>query len=101
MSLLPLVNDEEPEVAGILTDLMRRETTTTSHAFTGTLLDYMKKSTGMSREPHRHAAFRVLRAPDSSSSLMAPSVKVLRVLARNQFVGLTEPMPHKAENEAL
>ena len=64
------LQDEEPEVAGILTDLMRRETTNSSTAFTGTLMDFMKKSTGLSREPHRHAAFKVLRAPDMPSVLI-------------------------------
>ncbi len=64
------LQDEEPEVAGILTDLMRRETTNSSAAFTGTLMDYMKKSTGLSREPHRNAAFKVLRAPDMPSVLV-------------------------------
>lgn len=64
------LQDEEPEVAGILTDLMRRETTNSTHAFTGTLMNYMKKSTGLSREPHRNAAFKVLRAPDMPSVLV-------------------------------
>lgn len=62
--------DEQPEVAGILNDLMRRETSNSSQAFTGTLLEYMKKSTGLSREPHRHAAFKVLRSPDLPSVLV-------------------------------
>ncbi|MEQ1731845.1 MAG: N-acetylmuramoyl-L-alanine amidase, partial [Vicinamibacterales bacterium] len=64
------LQDEQPDVAGILNDLMRRETSNSSQAFTGTLLEYMKKSTGLSREPHRHAAFKVLRSPDMPSVLV-------------------------------
>jgi N-acetylmuramoyl-L-alanine amidase len=65
-----LRHDEQPEVASILTDLMRRETANNSLNFTTTLLPYMKKVTGLSREPHRHAAFKVLRAPDFPSVLV-------------------------------
>lgn len=67
---LEAAGDEPPEVASILTDLMRRETAGHALTFTNTLLGHMKKSTGMSREPHRHAAFKVLRAPDFPSVLV-------------------------------
>lgn len=65
-----VLQDEQPEVASILTDLMRRETANHTQAFSTTLIGYMRKTTGMSREPHRHAAFRVLRAPDMASVLI-------------------------------
>lgn len=63
-------HDEPPEVATILTDLMRRETANSSQAFTTSLLGQMRKTTGLSREPHRHANFKVLRAPDFPSVLI-------------------------------
>ena len=62
--------EDHNDVAGILVDLMQRETSNNSLAFTNTLLPSMKRATALSREPHRYAAFRVLRAPDIPSVLV-------------------------------
>lgn len=59
-----------PEVADILLDLTRRET----QAFSITLADKVVKSfdgqIGLINNPHRHAGFQVLRAPDIPSVLL-------------------------------
>jgi N-acetylmuramoyl-L-alanine amidase len=62
--------DAEPEVANILGDLMRRETGSRTLHFAKALLGTMGKATTMTREPHRRATFRVLRAPDVPSVLI-------------------------------
>jgi N-acetylmuramoyl-L-alanine amidase len=65
------VSDEEHDaVNDILVDLMRRETMNSSRKFTNYVLGSIRQSTALSREPHRSAAFRVLRAPDVPSVLI-------------------------------
>jgi N-acetylmuramoyl-L-alanine amidase len=62
--------DEPPEVTSILVDLLRRETSNKTLTFTGLMLDHVKRATALSREPHRQAAFKVLRGPDFPSVLV-------------------------------
>lgn len=61
---------DEPVVADILLDLMRRETEAFSHAFAEHAISTLKPQTRMIRNPHRYANFRVLRAPDVPSVLV-------------------------------
>lgn len=63
--------DDEPEdVADILVDLARRETLGFSVQFARLAVTNLKKETKMINNPHRHAGFRVLRAPDVPSVLI-------------------------------
>lgn len=63
-------NEEHDAVNDILADLLKRETMNSSRKFTTFVLGSMRQSTALSREPHRSAAFRVLRAPDVPSVLI-------------------------------
>jgi N-acetylmuramoyl-L-alanine amidase len=58
------------EVAGILSDLTRRETRTYSHLFAKTLVGQITAASKLNKNPHRSAAFVVLRAPDVPSALV-------------------------------
>jgi len=58
------------EVADVLVDLVRRETHGYSIAFARSLVEGLRGATGMINNPHRHAGFRVLRAPDVPSVLV-------------------------------
>ena len=62
--------EEKPAVAGILLDLMRRETEAFSHDFAERAVRTLAPRTRMIRNPHRFANFRVLRAPDVPSVLI-------------------------------
>ena len=64
------IADVEPEVGDILSDLARRETYVFSSEIAKLLVKRMVKSIGMIKNPHRHAHFRVLRAPDVPSVLI-------------------------------
>lgn len=62
--------DENPEVTDILTDFVRRETQGFSTSVAGKLVRHLSNSVGVINNPHRHAKFRVLRAPDIPSVLI-------------------------------
>lgn len=61
---------ENPEVADILFDLIRRETHGFSMRFAKSLVEELSTSIGVINNPHRFAGFRVLRAPDVPSVLV-------------------------------
>lgn len=62
--------DEEEDVVDILVDLARRETLGFSVKFARLAVEKLSKTTRMIKNPHRHAGFRVLRAPDVPSVLI-------------------------------
>lgn len=64
------VEEENPEVADILVELIRRETHGFSVNFARQLVKNLSSVTAMIKNPHRHAGFRVLRAPDVPSVLL-------------------------------
>lgn len=61
---------ELPEVADILLDLTRRETQAFSISLAESVLNSFKDQVGTINNPHRHAGFRVLQAPDVPSILL-------------------------------
>lgn len=61
---------EPPEVADILLDLTRRETQAFSISMAESVLASFKDQVGTINNPHRHAGFRVLQAPDVPSILL-------------------------------
>jgi N-acetylmuramoyl-L-alanine amidase len=61
---------EPPEVADILLDLTRRETQAFSISLAESVLASFKDQIGTINNPHRHAGFRVLQAPDVPSILL-------------------------------
>lgn len=66
-----LTFDDEPDnVSNILIDLARRETLGFSVQFARLAVDAIGQVTNMIKNPHRHAGFRVLRAPDVPSVLI-------------------------------
>lgn len=64
------IDDANHEVSDILMDLVRRETQTFSIRFARTLVDTLSSSIELIKNPHRHAGFRVLKAPDVPSVLI-------------------------------
>lgn len=62
--------EENHEVADILFDFVRRETQDYSVRVAKDLVGELAKSVGVINNPHRHARFRVLRAPDVPSVLV-------------------------------
>lgn len=64
------LTDEPTEVADILIDLAQRETKTFSNRFARLLMDEMKGSVRMHKNPLKSAGFRVLKAPDVPSVLV-------------------------------
>lgn len=58
------------DVADILVDLTRRETTRFSLAFAEELVSELSTATRMVNNPHRSAGFRVLKAPEVPSVLL-------------------------------
>ncbi|AQS41636.1 MAG: Amidase [Candidatus Tokpelaia hoelldobleri] len=63
--------DELPEVADILIDLTRRETQAFSIDFADRVIQtFTGNNISLIRNPHRYAAFQVLRAPDMPSVLI-------------------------------
>ena len=63
-------NEDPEEVAGILSDLTRRETRTYSHLFARTLVRQITAASRLNKNPQRSAGFWVLRAPDVPSVLV-------------------------------
>ena len=61
---------EPPEVADILLDLTRRETQAFSISLAESVLASFKDQVSTINNPHRHAGFRVLQAPDVPSILL-------------------------------
>lgn len=61
---------EEDEVKNILIDLMKRETASFSAEFANVLRGSLKKSTQLSRDPMRSAAFKVLKQTHAPSVLI-------------------------------
>lgn len=61
---------EPPEVADILLDLTRRETQAFSISMAESVLTSFKDQVTTINNPHRHAGFRVLQAPDVPSVLL-------------------------------
>ncbi len=64
------LKDEPDDVAGILLDLVQRETKTFSVQFAHKLVDDLKGTTRLHKGPLKSAGFRVLRAPDVPSVLV-------------------------------
>jgi N-acetylmuramoyl-L-alanine amidase len=62
--------EDVEEIAGILSDLTRRETRTYSHLFARTLVGQIMAASKLNKNPQRSAGFRVLRAPDVPSVLV-------------------------------
>ncbi|TCL70504.1 N-acetylmuramoyl-L-alanine amidase [Rhizobium sp. BK251] len=61
---------EPPEVADILLDLTRRETQAFSISMARSVIGSFDGQVGLINNPHRHAGFRVLQAPDVPSILL-------------------------------
>jgi N-acetylmuramoyl-L-alanine amidase len=59
-----------PDVAGILFDLKRRETRTYAHIFSRGLIESLKAATRLNHNPERSAGFVVLKAPEFPSVLV-------------------------------
>jgi N-acetylmuramoyl-L-alanine amidase len=64
------LSSEPKDVAGILIDLVRRETKTFSLQFAETLIGAMKPSARLHQNPLKSASFVVLKAPDVPSVLV-------------------------------
>jgi N-acetylmuramoyl-L-alanine amidase len=64
------LTDEPDDVAGILFDLVRRETRNFSVLFSRTLIDEMRADIRLNKNPARSARFHVLKAPDVPSVLV-------------------------------
>ena len=64
------LKDEPDDVAGILLDLVQRETKTYSVQFAHRLVGDMKGATRMYKNPLKSAGFKVLRAPDVPAVLV-------------------------------
>jgi N-acetylmuramoyl-L-alanine amidase len=62
--------DEPAEVADILLDLTRRETQAFSISLAESVVGTFKNEVQLINNPHRHAGFRVLTAPDVPSILL-------------------------------
>jgi len=64
------LNNEIPEVVGILIDLARRETMTYSGQFANSLIKELSREIETLPNTHRSAGFAVLKAPDIPSALL-------------------------------
>ncbi len=65
------LSHEDEDVANILVDLAMRDTMNQSNFFTNRLVDHLKsRGLRILENPHRHAGFAVLKAPDVPSVLI-------------------------------
>ncbi len=64
------LSGESDAVADILIDLVQRETKNYAVFFARTLVSELKRNTGVVRNPHRSAGFKVLKAHDVPSVLL-------------------------------
>ena len=64
------LSTESSDVTNILIDLAQRETMNFSTRFANTLIPEMSKKVKVTRNGHRYAGFRVLKAPDMPSVLI-------------------------------
>lgn len=64
------VNVGDDNIAGILIDLAQRETKNASVSLAKKIVLELKGVTDLTKQPHRSAGFRVLRAPDVPSVLL-------------------------------
>jgi len=62
--------EDKNEVRSILIDLLKRETSNLSHAFSSILVERLRTGVTLSKEPQRSAAFKVLRQTNSPSVLV-------------------------------
>jgi N-acetylmuramoyl-L-alanine amidase len=61
---------DDPDVAGILFDLKRRETRIFAHIFSRRLVDNLRDAAKLNHNPERSAGFVVLKAPEFPSVLV-------------------------------
>ncbi|RTL60573.1 MAG: N-acetylmuramoyl-L-alanine amidase [Hyphomicrobiales bacterium] len=64
------VDDDDPQIRGILADLVRRETARASLDLRNRLLPHLRASIGLSKDPARAAGFRVLRQAEVPAVLV-------------------------------
>lgn len=64
------LSSQDEDVTGVLIDLMQRETNNTSSKLAEVIIQNMPKSVKGTRNTHRFAGFRVLKAPDIPSVLI-------------------------------
>jgi N-acetylmuramoyl-L-alanine amidase len=64
------VDDDDPQIRGILADLVRRETTRATLDLRNRLLPHLRASIGLSKDPARAAGFKVLRQADVPAVLV-------------------------------
>jgi N-acetylmuramoyl-L-alanine amidase len=62
--------EDKDQVKSILIDLLKRETSNFSHAFSRLLVTRMRQSMALAKDPERSAAFKVLRQTNSPSVLI-------------------------------
>ena len=71
MAGLPIAaNAAREQIEGILFDLMQRETVTRTQQFRDQLVRSLRQRIAVAKSPHRSAAFRVLRQPQTPSVLI-------------------------------
>jgi N-acetylmuramoyl-L-alanine amidase len=69
-TLVGRADEEDPQIRGILADLVRRETARASLDLRNRLLPHLRASIGLSKDPARSAGFRVLRQAEVPAVLV-------------------------------